>query len=665
MFDKNMKYGILLFALLILLPGASQADLDDMSHLEDDTRVAAAAVGYRWVDTDGNANRAAEYSYLDDSATFNMIYKRDLGDKHFSLTGDFNNENDYLFESYFNYKGLLRLDATTERLYHNLDHIPYNTALLEARQPSDESDYTDLETNAVYGRRVTIDDVKVRGKLPTYPAHINLAVWRMEKQGHEQLRFVSENCAGSCHMQSTTRNVDRVTEEIKAGFDAHLGPVDIAFLQTLRTFKEKAANPLDSFGAHSNSSTSSPFFILLGRDEGAYEHDVSPDFKLSESTFMVNLPPSGGFVSSASYTIGKRENNSYVLGVNPTDSETNYQKLAADVTYTPGENWTMTFRYRLFELDSEGPSTQTTNGSTTFGGLIPVRESIDLDRSNYAAYLSYRPSHKMTIKGEFERKVEERSDTGEGSHSSGGSIANLLWALPDEETTDRFRLSLYSRMLEKSALKFRAWYQHVDVDNPAYGTTLTNSNEIFLSATYKPSVNWGASSSIDLLSGEGIGRDKKRENLALGMWFIPNEIFSADINYGLMNANIDEEIEFGEAAFNIASDADYELQVHTISAGINLRPTEIMTCRLEGYHIRSKASFDPSFVATAIATDDDLKEISEVDIRQNGLKARLSWKLTEMLTAGIEYTFDDYEDRNSSTFDGTAQTVMSNLSGVF
>ena len=103
------------------------------------------------------------------------------------------------------------------------------------------------------------------------------------------------------------------------------------------------------------------------------------------------------------------------------------------------------------------------------------------------------------------------------------------------------------------------------------------------------------------------------------------------------------------------------------SAGINLRPTEIMTCRLEGHHIRSKASFDPSFVnATAnTATDDDLKEISEVDIRQNGLKARFSWKLTEVLTAGIEYTFDDYEDRNSSVFDGTAQTVMTSLSGVF
>jgi len=660
MFDKIMQYGVLLLALLIFMPGSSRADLDGMSRLEDDARIVAASIGYRWVDVDGNANRAAEYSYLDDSETFGLVYKQDFGDKHFSLTADFVNENDYNFEGEYSHKALIRLSALSERLYHNLDHLPYDVTLPEARQNSDESTYQDLDVNAVYGRRVTIDEVKIRAKLPTYPAHINLGFWRMEKKGHEQLRFVSENCAGSCHMQSTTRKVDRVTDEIKAGFDAHLGPVDIAFLQTLREFKEKAANPLDSFGAHSE-------FFLLGRSAGDYDHDVAPDSKLSESTFTVNLPPSGGFVTSASYTIGNRENTSSISGVSPTDAETDYQKLAADVTYTPGEDWTFNFRYRMFELDSDVPSTQTTNGSTTFGGLIPVRESIDIDRSNYASYISYRPSHKMTIKGEFERESEERSDTGVGFHTSGGGIANLVWALPEEETTDRFRLSFHSRMLEKSALKFNGWYQHVNVDNPAYGTTLTNSDEVFFSSSYKPSVNWGTTGSIDLLRGEGNGRDKASENLALGMWYIPNEIFSADVNYGWLNTNIDEEIEFGEEAFNIASDADYEQQVHTIAVGINLRPTKIMNCRLEGYHIRSKASFDPHFVNTspAAATDDDLEGISKIDIRQNGIKARLSWKLSEILAAGLEYTFNDYEDRNSSVFDGTAQTVMTSLTGTF
>ncbi len=655
MFDKSMQYGSLLLTFLLFMPGSSRADLDDMSHLEDDTRTLSASIGYRWVDTNGNANRAAEYSYLDDSETFELVYKQDLEDKHLSLMADFVNKNDYIFEGEFNYKALFRLSLMSERLYHNLDHIPYDVTLPEARQDSGEYVYQDHDVNAVYGRRISIDEVKVRAKLPNYPAHINLAVWRMEKKGHEQLRFVSEDCAGSCHIQSTTRKVDRVTEEIKAGFDAHLGPIDIAFLQTLREFKEKAANPSDSFGPHSE-------FFMLGRSAGDYDHDVTPDSKLSESTLMVNLSPSGGFVTAASYTIGNREKTSNISGVSPTDAETDYQKLAADVTYTPSEQWTMNFRYRMFELDSDGPSTQVTNGSTTFGGLIPVRESIDIDRSNYTAYVSYRSSHKMTIKGEFEHEAEERSDTVE----SGGS-ADLSWALPEKETTDRFRLSFYSRMMKKSALKFNGWYQHVEVDNPAYGTTLTDSNQVFLSASYKPMMQWGATGSIDLLRGDGNDRKKASENLALGMWYIPNEFLSADINYGLMNTNIDEEIEFGEGAFNIASDADYEQQVHTISVGINLRPTKIINCRMEGYHIRSKASFDPSFINTTAntATDDDLKEISEVDIRQSGLKARLSWRLSEILTAGIEYTFNDYEDRNSSVFDGTAQTVMASLTGTF
>ncbi len=99
---------------------------------------------------------------------------------------------------------------------------------------------------------ITINEVKLRGKVPDYPAHINLSYWRLEKKGDMQLRFVDESCAGNCHMQSRTRKINMVTEEITAGFDAHLGPVDIAFLQTLREFREKSAsNPNDQFENHS------------------------------------------------------------------------------------------------------------------------------------------------------------------------------------------------------------------------------------------------------------------------------------------------------------------------------------------------------------------------------------------------------------------------------
>ncbi len=684
MVQKSLQYGALIFVLLILSPGFGLADLDDKSQLEDDGKVLDVSAGYRWVNTDNNPNRAAEYSHLDDSATFNLVYKQDFGDQKFSLIGDFLNDNDYFIEGSYDYKALIRLNARSERLYHNLDHIPYLDHP-EARQaaPPDVS-YDDHNPGVDYNRRITIDEVKLRGKLPTYPAHINISYWRMEKKGKEQLRFVDENCAGACHMQSNSRKIDRVTEEFTAGFDAHLGPVDIAFLQTLREFRENENPPADDFDQ----------LFPLGRPPAEYIHDEAPDSKLSESTFTINLPPSGGFVSSASYTIGKRENQSNLANSQRKDPETDYQKLAADATYTPGEHWTVNFRYRMLDLDNDSPSTLTSNGLAfnNFGNPIPVRQSIDIDRNNYAAFVSYRPTHRLTLKGEYEYEDIERDQTGTGQHNSFASISNPNWAVPEDEEINRLRLTFFSRLLEKSALKLNGWYEYTKIDNPAYGTSLSDSNEFFFSASYKPSALWGATGSIDVLRGENddytavqfdnepvpydLDRDEERENLALGFWLIPNDIFSADLNYGWLHSKIDQDVLFGSepADFTILdNNADFEQRVHTLSAGINLRVMENVSCRLEGYHIRSHAEFSPDFESRDIdydgdillASPDELQDISEVDIRQNGFKTRIRWQLSKILTAGIEYTFDDYDDRNSNTFDGSVQTFLANLTGVF
>ena len=697
--QKGLKYGVLIFVITVLFPGVGLADLDEKSHLEDESKTLEMAAGYRWVNTDDNPNRAAEYSFLDDSPTFNLIYKQDTGDLNFSLTGDFINDNDYFIEGSFDYNALFRLKARSERMYHNLDHIPYQDSP-EARPPAPgQIDYQDNASGADYGRKITIDEVKIRAKLPTYPAHINLSYWRMEKKGKEQLRFVDESCVGTCHMQSNTRKVDRVTEEVTAGFDAHLGPVDIAFLQTLRKFREKKNPPEDDFNEHN------PFFGL-GRPAGEYVHDEAPDSKLYESTFSINLPQSGGFVSSASYTIGKRENQSNLVGGSRQDPETDYQKLAADATYTPGENWTVNFRYRMLDLDNDSPAILTEDSLNfgNFGNPIPIRQSIDIDRNNYAVFASYRPSNRLTFKGEFEYENIERNHTGIAQFSSLAvpPSSNPYWDVPDDEEISRFRLTFFSRLLEKSALKLNGWYEYTNIDNPAYGTTLSDSNELFFNASYKPSAIWGATGSIDILRGNNddgtaiqfdngpvpydLDRDEESENLALGAWFIPNNIISADFNYGWLHSKVDQDVLFGTEPdsndpggttdFTIIDDnSDYEQRVHTLSAGINLRVMESVNCRLEGYHIRSKSEFSPDFEPRAldynaglnpeVATPEELKGISEVDIRQNGIKARIRWELSKMLTASFEYTFDDYDDRNSNVFDGSAQTFITSLTGAF
>jgi hypothetical protein len=395
--------------------------------------------------------------------------------------------------------------------------------------------------------------------------------------------------------------------------------------------------------------------------------------------------------------------------VRPVDAETDYQKLTADITYTPGEHWTFSFRYRMLDLDNDVPAIQTSDGVVSpdnpfsFSG-IPVRESVDIDRNNYAAFISYRPSHRLTLKAEFEREDIDRSNTGVGQHDTFAGISDPNWALPDNETIDRYRLSFFSRMLEKSALKLNGWYEYTSIDNPAYGTSLSDNNEIFFSASYRPSAIWGATGSIDIQRGDNndrtavqfdsgpvpfdLNRDEERENLALGFWFVPSDLFSADLNYGLLHAKIDQDILFGDGPdtsnpgsstdYTILDDnTDYEQRVHTLSAGINLRLMENLNCRLEGYHVRSSSEFSPGFdprvfeylsgdfVGEALASSGSLQEISKVNIRQNGVKARIRWNLSKILTAGFEYTFDDYEDRNANAFDGSAQTFIASLTGTF
>lgn len=693
MVQKWLHYGVLISSIVIFLPGFVRADMDGAPAEKLKDQTLEFSTGYSWVETSGQPNRAAEYHYLENSPTFNLVFQQLADHKNLSLLGDYLNQNDYYLDGSFDYKSLVRLNARSEKLYHNLDHIPYQDSQ-EARLPvTGEVSYGDAQPEKDYNRRITIDEVKFRGKLPTYPGHINLSYWRMEKKGDQQLRFVDENCAGSCHMQSRSIDVNRVTDEFKLGLDAHLGPVDIAFLQTLREFRETSATPVDAFG-------STEFEDTLWRPSGDYRHDETPDAKLTESSFMINLPTSGGLVSSAIYTLGKRESESGLRGVNPVDAETRYQKLSADASYTPGEHWTFNFRYRMLDLDNDVPATQVSDGALSFNGEIPVRESVDIDRDSYAAYVSYRPTHQMTFKAEFEREDIKRSDTGVGHHDTFSSISDLNWYLPGTETIDRYRLTFFSRLLEKSALKLNSWYEYREDSNPAYGSSLSESHELFFSVNYKPANFWGATGSINMLDGRNdeftalqykngyvpfdLDRQEQRENLALGLWVIPNEIFSADLNYGVLQSRIDQDLLFGNSPdpnaplgptdFTILDDnADYTQRTHTLSAGINLRLPKEVSCRLEGYHIKSSANFSPGFdtreldyiSGTGFANPEGLKEMSEIDLRKNGFKARLSWDLSDVVTAILAYSFDDYDDINSNAFDGSVQTVTASLSGAF
>ncbi|MCK4536869.1 MAG: hypothetical protein KAT93_07640, partial [Desulfuromonadales bacterium] len=165
----------------------------------------------------------------------------------------------------------------------------------------------------------------------------------------------------------------------------------------------------------------------------------------------------------------------------------------------------------------------------------------------------------------------------------------------------------------------------------------------------------------------GRNRNQNQQNASLGFWINPLAGLSCDANYGYLRSHIEQDLLYGSQSpsFSIEDTADYSQTVHTLSAGVNWQITEQLGCRLEGYHIRSKAAYSPDFPAETltlgIATAEDLQEISRVDLRQNGIKGRLNWQISEQWAARFEMALDDYDDQNSSLFDGSVETCMASL----
>ena len=723
------KYILFFTALFAVLLSCSTA-IADTGEIADDLMVfteTSVSLGYQSFSLQDEPGRAAEYRSFSSSPTFGLNFFNDRQGTHFSVDANYLSDEDFDAEVTLNKGGLFRLNLRTDRFYHNLDHIPYDNGYVgdgenraQDHAPANGSRpdgvfsgqvrtyYTDQDPRADYGQKIDINEVKVRAKLPTYPAHLNLAYWQIEKSGHKQMRFADENCTG-CHMQSKTRKIDRVTREIKGSLDGHFGYVDLEAIALYREFEDRESIPTDLFGEHDR-----------GRAPGEYEHDEDPDSNVKEVTINANTSSSGGLVANTSLTIGKRENESDLSSINPVKAETDYWKTSTNVTYTPSKTWTINLRHRYLDVDNDNsnaliaPETGSLNPND-----LEVRDSIDFTRAWYEMIGNYRPYNNLTVKAELRREDIKRDNTGlPQKHQSQRVVGpgtppiqiNPEWQLPDEESITKLKIGFHSRHLEKSSLKLSGWASVRHSDDPSYGTSFSDSYELFLSSRYAPSPFWGLSASLNLRDEKNddrtvlqfddnpanefakfdLDRDRKQQNISLGGWLIPAERVSLDFSYGYLATQTEQDLLFGaqpntdplEASENFTienEDVDYEQTVHTLSAGANWQILENISFRAEGYHIRSEAYYEPDFdtvsldffrynpygVVPGTASSSELKSISKIDIRQNGIKARINWQIDDQWSCGFDASYDDYDDKDSNIFDGSVISYMASLTRIW
>lgn len=715
----KVRFCSLLFVLsgFILAPPSLLAADENSS-----SSTGSVKAGYQAISTDGNPGRAAEYSFLEPGPILGIDLRGGSGMRHYVFDGAFLNEKDYRAEAHYDQNGVLNINLRTERFFHNLDHIPYFPGAPEARGTNGQAaasngavrvQYADQDPDKDYGIRLDINEAHLRGKFKSYPAHLNLRYWRFEKKGNRQLRFVDEGfdhpdintgTCNVCHMQSKTRKIDRVTDEISGSLDAHLGPVDIAVEQLYREFRDRESIPTDTFQGH--------FLRPIFPQPGLYQHDADPDARLTETTIKLASSSSGGIAGAASLTVGERENRSDLasgqpFGIDTVMAETDYYKAAGDLTFTPSPQWTINFRYRLLDLDSDNP-----DRVIAYGNEYIVRESVDLRRSNHEAILAYRPNRNWTFKGEYQLEELNRGNTGGPEPHHGfqapvvaggltaavaGGVTDAVWELPKNELQQRFKVGLLARPLGSRVLKVNLWYQYRTSDDPAYAASYENRHELFFGTTYSPSAHWGVNLTAKALDEENdkqkkflfdvadnpvgveLDREREQQDVSIGGWANPNSRVMLGANYGFMRTRIRQDLLFGVDLGNppaIASHSiedelvEYSQRVHTVSANAAVRLSEAINFRIDGYHIRSYAEFSPGFFVSAPpldlpASSADLKELSRLDIRQNGLSVGLDWLPVPVWTCSFRYAYNDYEDRESSAFDGTAQTYTVSAARVW
>ena len=685
------KIHILLQIVFLVLMGTLSPAFSEMGCQDPDPRIleSAFSLGYRVVDSQKNTQRAGEYSFLDSGTVAGIVLKDLKATQRFRFEADYLDKTDYSAEVDFDYRGLFRLHATSETFNHQLEHFPGIDDATLPLQTEPLVRFSDQNPGEVYAIDVKKDEVSLRARLPEFPAHVNLAYWRLQRQGTRQGCFVDEGSAqsancNSCHLQSKTERVNQVTEEIRGGLDAHLGLVDVSYSGFYREFRNKNRAPLDPFGEIIDITTEPD---TLYRHAGEYEHDAVPESRHIAHSFGLHTSLSGGVVAGGMFSVGEMESSSKLSDVAPVKSKSDYWKAAGDFTLTPSSQWTFNLRYRMLDMDTQNPDNLRVDGLTDVS--LSVRDSMDVQRSHYGTRLSYRPDYRLTLQGDWEVEEIERSSTGPILDDPN----DPFWHLPAKENKSTYKLSLIARPLGTQKLRINLSYKYLTSDDPSYGTSLKNGHQGFAGATLTLSDRAGMTANVLVIQEENnrserflfhdsttlnpyrISRQLSSENATAGFWFIPRKNLQLKVRYGYLHSRTEQGLLFGNdhypdyAIFD--ENAEFEQTVHTAELSSVWHINEQVSAQGEARLTRSSSRFDPSFAYQPLdyynlgSTDVDsstLRQLSELQILQTAFKLGLDWKFNADWQCSARYTFDRYEDLEGAVLDGSVQSYLLSLS---
>ncbi|BCA79731.1 MtrB/PioB family outer membrane beta-barrel protein [Desulfuromonas sp. AOP6] len=688
---NKTRIHFLLQIVALVAAGTLSPVFSEMDCQDPDPRIleSAFSLGYRVVDSQKNTQRAGEYSFLESGTVAGIVLKDLKATQRFRFEADYFDQTDYNAEVDFDYRGLFRLHATSATFNHQLEHFPGIDDALLPLQVEPLVKFTDHNPGEVYAIEVKRDEVSLRARLPEFPAHFNLAYWRLQRQGTRQGCFVDEGSAqsadcNSCHLQSKTERVNQITEEIRGGLDAHLGRVDVSYSGFYRELRNKSRALSDPFGELIDTHTDPD---TLYRHAGEYEHDAVPESRHIAHSLSLHTSLSGGLTAGGMVSVGEMESGSKVSDVDFVKSKSDYWKAAGDFTLTPSSKWTLTLRYRMLDMDTQNSDFITVSGLPD--ASIPVRDSMDVKRAHYGSRLSYRPNYRLTIQGDLEREEVERTTTGPMLDE----YNDPFWHLPEKENKSSYKVSLIARPLGTPKFRLNLSYKFLTSDDPSYGTSLKNGHHGFAGTTLTLTDRAGMTANVLVIREENnriertlfhdsttlnryqISRQLASENATAGFWVVPRKGLQVNIRYGYLHSRTEQGLLFGNDHYSdyviLDENAEFEQTVHTAELSSAWHINEQVSLQGEARLTRSASRFDPSFayqpldyygIGTTGVDSSTLRQLSELHIFQTAYKVGVDWKFKDEWKCSARYTFDRYEDLEGAVLDGIVQSYLLSLS---
>lgn len=607
---------------------------------------AAAYAGYRFVSPVDNPAVAAPYLRLKSGVSGGFSVGTVGSDLKLLAETQFLHADDYNAGLVLDYSGLYRLKIQSTSLWHNLERTPpVSIASVTARE---------LDSGSSYGARAVITRADNRIKLGNNPIHLNINYWQLSREGTTQLRF-SDYAFDRNPNSTATRSIpiDSITREGSIGLDAHLGPVNAAYLFTIRDFSNQAPENRYQFAA---------------RDTLA--HDVINDSRLISHTIKLFSDLSGGLTTSALYSISRHETGTDRGDARPSSAPTSTSQTAAgDVSYTPFKELMLAVKYRRLQIDRESPATLYSPLSVPPSATsLPVRPSSSSVKDTLVVSASYRPRLKVVYRFEYRAELESRDDL----RDLQSSVPNATKS--DSRQTHTGKATFIWKPLD--GVKLNASYSYAETDNPAYQSSFSERHTGQALISYTNGGRWGITASYlgRFEKGESsyeqvtLPVEKLATSVNCSAWFSPMQRVTVNAGYSFMQMQAEQASLYTYPGENlnylpIWSAGSYNSTAHVYSLDTVVALTSILDLSLALQQTFSDVRFsasdnsiDSRYSSSGIG--DQTRLVSTA----TSLTSRADMRISKHLGCSLGYSFRML-NAGQPSLDGAAHETLLALTG--